>query len=123
MPHRALRLCAVPGCGAASAGRYCEKHSKLEWAEPGPRQPRLYERRRWRDRLRKVVLARDPLCMIQVLCGRGIGALRALSTEADHIVPRSRGGDDSMENLQGACHACHSHKTATEDSSFAKETR
>jgi 5-methylcytosine-specific restriction endonuclease McrA len=72
-------------------------------------QIRLYDRRRWRDRLRTLVLARDPLCKI--------AALRdgtALSTEADHIIPLRRGGDNSMSNLQVACHACHSHKTASE---------
>jgi 5-methylcytosine-specific restriction endonuclease McrA len=62
-----------------------------------------------------MVIARDPLCRIAVLCD---GTAR--STEADHITPKSKGGDDSMENLQGACHQCHSHKTATEDSTFAR---
>lgn len=64
-----------------------------------------------------MILARDPLCRIAILCDGS-----APSTEADHIVPRARGGDDSMENLQGACRACHSHKTATEDSTFARRT-
>jgi 5-methylcytosine-specific restriction protein A len=118
MAYRALRLCAAPGCGAASAGRYCQKHSgwnrpdRIADRERGSHSKRGYGRR-W-ERLRKLVLARDPLCRIGNLCG-GMG----ISTEADHIVPRARGGDDSMENLQGACHACHSHKTATEDSAFA----
>jgi 5-methylcytosine-specific restriction endonuclease McrA len=56
-----------------------------------------------------MILARDPLCKIAVLCDG-----TALSTEADHIIPLSRGGDDGMSNLQGACHRCHSHKTASE---------
>lgn len=62
-----------------------------------------------------MVLARDPLCRIAVLCG-GL----APSTDADHVVPRRLGGDDTMENLQGACHACHSYKTAIFDSRFAQ---
>lgn len=61
-----------------------------------------------------MVLARDPVCKIGILCGG-----MALATEADHIVPKSKGGTDLMANLQGACHACHSHKTATQDTAFA----
>jgi 5-methylcytosine-specific restriction endonuclease McrA len=57
-----------------------------------------------------MVLARDPLCRIARLCNG-----TALSTDADHIKPRRQGGEDTMENLQGACHACHSHKTAKVD--------
>ncbi len=30
-----------------------------------------------------------------------------LSLEADHIKSRGQGGDDSMENLQTLCRACH----------------
>jgi 5-methylcytosine-specific restriction endonuclease McrA len=56
-----------------------------------------------------MILARDPLCKIAFFC-KGL----APSTEADHIVPLSAGGDWSMRNGQGACHRCHSHKTATE---------
>lgn len=115
MPVRALQICAAPGCGATCSGRYCAAHAGgRSGLGHSPRRPRLYDRRRWRDRLRKLVLARDPLCKIQVLCGAGVNGLPALSTEADHIIPISRGGDESMENLQGACHACHSHKTASE---------
>ena len=72
--------------------------------------------RTW-QRLRVMILHRDPTCKIAKLCEG-----RAPSTEVDHIIPRSRGGDDSPENLQGACQPCHSHKTATEDSTFANPT-
>lgn len=111
MPQRAKQVCGAPGCGALD----CTAHAgRKAPADLGPRQPRLYDRRRWRDRLRRLVIARDSLCRIQVLCGRGVDRLPALSTEVDHIVPRSRGGDESMANLQGACKACHSHKTASD---------
>jgi 5-methylcytosine-specific restriction enzyme A len=62
-----------------------------------------------------MILRRDPLCKIAILCD---GATP--STEVDHIIPLARGGDNSPENLQGACRRCHSHKTATEDSGFAR---
>lgn len=61
------------------------------------------------QRLRKIVLARDPICK---LCHR------EATTDSDHIVPLSQGGKDELSNLQGACHSCHSRKTATEDGGF-----
>ena len=60
--------------------------------------------RRW-QRLRLMVLARDPICKI---CNR------EPSVDVDHIIPKEDGGPDSMENLQGACHSCHSKKTMKE---------
>jgi 5-methylcytosine-specific restriction protein A len=62
-----------------------------------------------------MVLARDPLCKI-----RRKDICREISTVADHVIPKSRGGDDSMTNMQGACAPCHSWKTATQDSRFIK---
>ena len=61
--------------------------------------------RRW-QRLRMMVLRRDPICTVP-------GCIES-STDADHIVPKSQGGDDSMENLQGMCHGHHSRKTRLE---------
>ncbi len=61
---------------------------------------------RWR-KLRRLVLARDPIC-------RAPGCNQA-STEADHIKPRREGGSDGLDNLQGLCKPCHSSKTAIED--------
>ena len=37
-----------------------------------------------------------------------------LATEVDHIVPKSAGGTDAMDNLQALCKSCHSRKTAKE---------
>jgi len=128
MPQRAQRVCGKPGCGRLCTSGYCDAHAAsspravrqcLLDALRGSAHARGYGRR-W-ERLRKMVLARDPLCMIQKLCGRGLDRpgepahLPALSTVADHIVSRPK-GDDSMENLQGVCRRCHGHKTATNDS-------
>ena len=73
------------------------------------RVKRSYDRRRWRDRLSVIVLRRDPICVVP--------GCNEPSTDADHIVPKSQGGDDSMENLQGMCHAHHSRKTRQENQS------
>lgn len=64
--------------------------------------------RRW-ERQRKTVLAEEPICRI---CGHNP------STCVDHIIPRSQGGSDYRENLQGLCERCHNRKTATEDGGF-----
>jgi 5-methylcytosine-specific restriction protein A len=87
--------------------------------------------RRW-EKLRKLILARDPLCMVRanlplllslrpgerekiVLMATRLCAGDRPSTDADHIIPKSLGGEDYEENLQGACHECHSVKTSILD--------
>jgi 5-methylcytosine-specific restriction endonuclease McrA len=70
---------------------------------------KIYNSSAWRYGTRPRILARDPICQIAVLC-RGYGS----STEVDHVIPIQNGGDESDENLWGACHADHSRKTAME---------
>jgi 5-methylcytosine-specific restriction endonuclease McrA len=103
---------------------YCDQHQSLRSAnrlqrdkERGSAHHRGYNstHRKWRS----LVLHRDPLCRIKQICG-GFAA----STEADHIVPISKAGARfDLANGQGACKACHAHKTATEDSCFANRKR
>jgi 5-methylcytosine-specific restriction endonuclease McrA len=61
---------------------------------------------RW-QRQAKVIIARDPIC---ALCG-----VRP-STEADHVLPKSRGGTDDRENLKRLCAG----KTMTRDGGFGR---
>lgn len=77
---------------------------------------RLYDSAQWRHRTAPRILARDPMCKVAVLCGG-----RAPSTDVDHIIPAEgyvamHGGDACYffdeNNLQGACHADHTAKTA-----------
>lgn len=63
----------------------------------------FYRSAAWRA-LRKAVLARDPVCKTRG-CGRP-------STHADHIVPRSRGGADTVDNCRGLCASCHNRRSA-----------
>lgn len=116
MPHRAKQICRAPGCGTACDGPYCAAHLTAAhrlFSYPRESPTARGYGRRW-EKLRRMALARDLVCQIGILCG---GTARA--TEVDHIVPKSKGGTDSLDNLQGACHACHSHKTATQDTAFA----
>lgn len=55
------------------------------------------------ERLRTQVLARDPIC---VYCKV------QPSTHVDHIVPKSRGGEDSLDNCVGSCSTCNLRKGA-----------
>ncbi len=107
MPKRAP---IIKTAGSENAARDRER------ARRGGGIRRLYDSAQWRKRTQPAVLARDPFCKIAILCGGN-----ALSTDADHIVPAVRyiaqhGGDQrfffDMANLQGACHADHTAKTA-----------
>jgi 5-methylcytosine-specific restriction protein A len=58
---------------------------------------------------RAEILARDPVCYLRYAGCTGT------STEEDHVIPLSRGGDRwSYSNRRGACHHCHGIKTRTE---------
>jgi 5-methylcytosine-specific restriction protein A len=63
---------------------------------------------RW-EALRQQVLRADWYCVACAAAGRV-----SYATEVDHIVPRTRGGADALENLQGLCRACHARKTGRE---------
>ena len=63
----------------------------------------------WR-RTRLAVIARDMgICQ---LCG----LLVTGSPDIDHIVEKSKGGDESMSNLRTTCHSCHARRTARDSS-------
>jgi|SRR5205809_1713105 len=80
---------------------------------------RLYYSAAWRNRTVPFVLARDPLCVLALSCEG-----TAPSTDVDHKIRAEEyiamhEGDETFffdpENLQGACHACHSRKTQLEN--------
>ena len=79
-------------------------------SRPRGRLPELLLHSEWS---KAAILRRDPYCKIRRLCD---GSNK--STDVDHIVPKSKGGADDPSNLQGACHPCHSHKTAKYDGGF-----
>ena len=59
--------------------------------------------RQWKQ-VRLRVLQRDAYeCQITVGCPRP-------ATSVDHIVPRSRGGDNGLDNLRAACGPCNSRR-------------
>ena len=70
--------------------------------------------------LRRAFLAEHPLCADIY---RLHGERPVLAEEVDHIMPFYGKKDAKRlewDNLQALCKACHSRKTATEDSAFAR---
>ena len=77
---------------------------------------RPYDRAVWK-RLRKRILAANPLC---VYCKRE--GVNEKATDVDHIVPLSMGGRRfDPANLQPLCSRCNSIKAVGERSGRAKE--
>jgi 5-methylcytosine-specific restriction protein A len=121
MPIKPPVGCDAPGCLALAIDRsiYCEKHQPVREDREADRkryhdQPwrALYNAAAWRINLRPFILARDPLCKLQItdLCKQHGGDA---STVADHI--RDHKGDPALffepTNLRGVCKPCHDRKT------------
>lgn len=131
MPGKPPSICTECGARVLDGGRWCRAHREdnrqlRDSRERNERRrndglKRFYDSWAWRGRkgARRMVLARDPLCRIAILCeGRG------LSTDVDHIIRVElyieQHGDDvgfffDHANLRGACHEDHAYKTALEN--------
>jgi 5-methylcytosine-specific restriction protein A len=105
MPYRPRKRCGQLGCPRIiEAGRrLCPDHARQAERSRGSASSRGYGAR-WR-RLRRLVLESEPWCRA---CGTNP------ATEVDHIVSKTDGGSDAIENLQGLCKSCHSRKTMVE---------
>ncbi len=114
MATRWHSLCRHGGCMRLATERgYCDRHlSDADAHGWDPRRGNASERGygwKW-AKLRQKVLSRDAgLCRQCIAAGRITPA-----SDVDHIVPKSAGGSDVMENLQALCGRCHSTKTINE---------
>lgn len=117
MPTRPPRPCVQPGCHQLSTTGRCAQHPHQR---PVDHRPWYHQRAdahpEWRT-IRYRILWRDPVCTIRTRCSG------APSTDVDHIVAKADGGTDDPSNLRGACHACHSAKTAAHDRGFGNPKR
>jgi 5-methylcytosine-specific restriction protein A len=135
MPERARTICLDCTKLASPGSRHCEDHQENNRALRAVRDrnaqradsglKKLYDSKHWRKYTVPVILARDPLCQLGVLCGG-----TAPSTDVDHVIRAevyvAQHGDDPIrfydrENLRGACHADHSRKTAMENAGIWRE--
>ena len=64
----------------------------------------FYRTQEWR-RLRAECIERHPICATAG-CGQP-------SRVADHVIPRSQGGADDIDNLVGRCITCHNARRGT----------
>jgi 5-methylcytosine-specific restriction enzyme A len=113
MPNAPAVACR---CGALN----CEKHSAKANAKQADIFRRddplraIYRTKRW-QRTRLFVIGRDPLCVIGKICVEQRG-VRMPSSHADHVIAIRDGGDPwDVNNIQGACHGCHTWKTSLEN--------
>jgi 5-methylcytosine-specific restriction enzyme A len=89
---------------------------KKVW-DKGPNPDRRLQGRAW-QKLRARWLQEHPLC---VHC-EAKGRVR-LATVLDHILPRSKGGTEIEENLQGLCKSCDLIKQALDRGYKPRERR
>lgn len=117
MPVRAPSACRRPGCPGLVRDGVCSRCGPLRQASNWDRyhaernQVSRHLRgygRSW-EKLRAIVLDGEIFCRQCMAHGR-----QTYATQVDHVIPKSWGGDDSLENLQPLCAECHGDKTRHE---------
>lgn len=105
MPSSPKRPCSYPGCPKLTDGQYCEDHAAV-----ARRQYNKYQRapdinkkygRAWK-RIRDRHITLQPLCE---MCLKEDMLIPA--QEVHHILPISKGGTHSQDNLMSLCRSCH----------------
>lgn len=105
VPSKPKRPCGYPGCPNLTDGQYCEEHRVQE-----RRKYDKYERssdvhkkygRAWK-RIRDRYYVAHPYCERCYAEGRMTPA-----EEVHHILPVSKGGRHTDDNLMSLCRSCH----------------
>ena len=99
--HPPARPCAEPGCHLLVRGAArCPQH-QLSYPDhrAKPSTSRGYDAH-WR-RLVRIAIARSPVCS-------RCGSIAHLT--GDHIIPLSKGGTSTLENIWVLCRSCNSRK-------------
>lgn len=105
MPKKPKRPCAYPGCPELTEQTYCEKHRTLarqqyDKYERAPDVKKKYGRE-WK-RIRDKYMSTHPFCECCYKSGR-----MTVATECHHIIPISKGGQSTTNNLMALCKSCH----------------
>lgn len=111
MPNRAKRPCRHRDCPELTTDGWCAAH-RPPASDSRPSAARRGYGRRWRQ-LRRMVLARHPLCA-DPFGDHAATRQVVAATDVHHIIARRDGGRDLARNLQSLCHSCHSRVTAME---------
>lgn len=105
MPHKPKQDCAYPNCPKLTNGRYCEEHQRLN-AKQYNRFTRAVDVNKKYGRAWKRI--RDRYVQAHPLCEQCLKQGRTTPTEEiHHIIPLSRGGTHSTDNLMSLCQSCH----------------
>ena len=105
VPTKPKRPCSYPGCPRLTDSQYCEEHrkearQKYDKYERSPDVNRKYGRA-WK-RIRDRYYAVHPYCERCYAEGRMTPA-----EEVHHILPVSKGGRHTDDNLMSLCRSCH----------------
>ena len=117
MPWKSKKPCNRPGCHTLTLERFCDVHKGQdrkdgnEWRGSSTERGYGYA---W-QKIRKGVLAEEPLCRFHLAEGRAVAA-----AEVDHIDGNSR--NNARENLRALCKSCHSSRTARDQAFGRKKT-
>jgi 5-methylcytosine-specific restriction endonuclease McrA len=103
------RICGWPGCTefAVTGRSRCFGHGGSAWARQPPERQAHYGSGTYQLN-RKIAIRGEPRCHW------GLEGCTGRSTEADHLVSLAAGGDDSLDNLVGACASCNRKRGADE---------
>ena len=105
MPTKPKRPCGYPGCPNLTDGQYCEEHRVQERRkyDKYERSPDVHKKygRAWK-RIRDRYYAAHPFCERCLEEGRMTPA-----DEVHHLVPVSKGGRHTDDNLMSLCRSCH----------------
>lgn len=118
MPRKPKSPCRWSRCKELTEERYCKKHKQLAEKQYNKyqRDPHTYKRynSRWRL-IRQLYIKEHPVCEV---CEKN-GVVKAVE-EVHHIIPLSKGGTHSDDNLMSLCKSCHSKITAKEGGRWSK---
>jgi len=105
MPTYPKRPCSYPGCPRLTNGQYCEEHRVQERRkyDKYERSPDVHKKygRAWK-RIRDRYYSAHPYCERCYAEG-----CMTPAEEVHHILPVSKGGRHTDDNLMSLCRSCH----------------
>lgn len=121
LTQRECKACGVLFDGKAAA-RYCDACGKARYREQSRLIKRKMDGKSIQERARKHGCKREPIWRIKVyerdrwkcyLCGRKVvrsNTYRPNQATIDHVIPLSKGGSHTYDNVRTSCQSCNSSK-------------